>query len=81
MKIDPHNSKQTYLKWKNNLEGDISGISKSNSDLIKKYINDMENGINISIVSIKGPRSYARLNSLRTRLIFFAKKFACQRRY
>jgi len=74
MKIDPHNHKERYLNWKEKTE-DIQEISKYNSDLILQYLNDMEKGINISNVSVKGPRSYARLHSLKNRLIFFAKKF------
>lgn len=35
----------------------------------------MENGINISVVSKKGSRSYVRLNALRQRLVFFIKEF------
>ena len=35
----------------------------------------MEKGINIASGSVKGSRSFCRLNSLRARMIFFAKKF------
>ena len=37
-----------------------------NSDIILKYLNDMEKGINISKGSTKGARSYSRLNSLKS---------------
>jgi hypothetical protein len=75
MKIDPHKSKEKYLNWKKRNKDRIKGISKKNSDIILKYLKDMETGLNISNVSVKGPRSYSRLNSLSQRLVFFAQKF------
>lgn len=76
MKKDIFNHKQRYLNWKEkHLNSDIDGVSKKNSDLIKKYVFDMENGINISIKSAKGSRSYPRLNNIRQRFIFLAKEF------
>ncbi|MBI2449631.1 site-specific integrase [Candidatus Pacearchaeota archaeon] len=75
MKIDPHKNKERWIKWKENNKLRILRLSKENSDIILKYLKEMEKGINISPVSIKGSRSYARLNSLRNRLIFFAIKF------
>lgn len=74
MKIDPYNSKERYLKWKKETEAGIPGISKLDSDLIKHYFNDMENGLNISTIK-KGSRSYIRLNALRARVLFLAKEF------
>jgi len=75
MKLDPYKHKERYLKWKEKIQSGIPEISKLNSDLIKAYLNDMERGINISNMSSKGSRSFIRLNSLRERTIFFAKKF------
>ena len=75
MKIDPYKHKEIYLNWKKENESGIECISKQNSNLIFKYLYDMEKGINISAVSIKGSRSFARLNSLKNRLTFFSKKF------
>ena len=76
MKIDIYNHKQRYLNWKEKTENsDIEGISKENSDLIKKYIFDMERGLNVSIKSPKGSRSYIRLNNLKQRLYFLAREF------
>lgn len=43
--------------------------------MILRYIDDMENGINISVKNVKGSRSYIRLNTLREKIVFFAKKF------
>ena len=75
MKKDPYKHKERYLKWKERNQSGISNISGYNSDLILKYLNDMERGINIASMSTKGARSYIRLNSLKERTIFFAKKF------
>jgi site-specific recombinase XerD len=74
MKIDPYNHQEKYLVWKQKILNGIPGISKANSDIILHYISDMENGFNISAKSIKGPRSYIRLNNLKQRMIFLAKQ-------
>jgi len=69
MKIDPYKHKERYLNWKKEVEEKgISKISKTNSDLILKYVYDMEHGINVSTKNKKGSRSYIRLNTLRQRL-------------
>lgn len=75
MKIDPYKHKERYLKWEKKVKNGIPDISKENSDLILQYLNDMEKGINIGIGSVKGSRSYSRLNTLKERLYFFAIKF------
>jgi len=74
MKIDPYNHKERYLKWKENLNGKFLDLNKENSQILLAYLEDMENGINISNVSKKGSRSYIRLNTLKTRLVFLAKQ-------
>jgi len=73
-KIDPYNHKRRYLKWREEIKNKIPEINKDDSDLILKYLNDMEVGINVAISNKKGARSYVRLNSLRTRIIFVIKK-------
>ena len=73
-KIDPYKHKERYIKWKKESEKGIPEISKYDSDLILRYLEDMEMGINISVVSIKGSRSYIRLNSLKIRLISISKR-------
>ncbi len=75
MKIDPYKHKERYLKWKEKVKDGILEISKENSDLILQYLNDMEKGVNIASCNVRGSRSYIRLNSLKERLFFFAKKF------
>ena len=74
MKIDPYKHREKYFSWKEKVKDGIPNISKSSSELILRYIFDMEKGINISSSSVKGARSYPRLNNLRQRLIFFVKK-------
>lgn len=74
MKIDPYKNKESYLKWKEKTKDGIPEISKENSEILLKYLFDMQNGLNVSKASKKGPRSYTRLNNLRQRLVFLAKK-------
>lgn len=75
MRIDIREHKKLYLNWKAKITNeDIDGISKDNSNLIKRYVFDMEAGINIASKSVKGSRSHIRLNNLRQRLIFMAKE-------
>ena len=73
MKIDPYKHKEKFLRWKNTVRDGIPGISRRNSNAILQYISDMENGLNISSKSVKGPRSFIRLNNLRQRITFLAK--------
>ena len=77
MKRDPYKHKEKYQAWKERIDelGYIEGISKENSDLILKYIFDMELGMNVSKKSSKGARSYIRLNNLKQRMIFMSKRF------
>lgn len=74
MRIDIYKHEERYLNWKDKMQkSDIEGISKENSNIIKKYIFDMENGLNVAVKSSKGSRSHVRLNNLRQRLCFIAK--------
>ena len=75
MKIDPYKHKECYLAWKEKVKGGIQNISKKNSSILLKYLEDMECGLNVSMKSKKGARSYPRLNTLRQRLNFMFKKF------
>jgi integrase len=75
MKIDPYKHKERYLRWKEKIKNGIPQVSKENSDLILKYIFDMERGINIASGSIKGPRGFNHLNTLKDRAIILAKRF------
>jgi hypothetical protein len=75
MKIDPHKHKERYQSWKELVKNGIPNVSKENSDIILQYISDMEKGINIASGSVKGGRSFIRLNTIWGRMVFFAKKF------
>lgn len=75
MKIDPHNLKEAYLKWKSSINNRIPEISERNSDLILDYLLDMEQGLNVANGSRKGSRGYSRLCNLKQRLIFLTKIF------
>ncbi|MDD5178513.1 MAG: hypothetical protein PHT54_04530 [Candidatus Nanoarchaeia archaeon] len=75
MKIDPYKHKEHFLEWKEKVKNGIPSLSAYNSDLVKRYVSDMEMGINVAGSSKKGSRSYPRLNTLRHRLIFLAKLF------
>ena len=75
MKIDPYKHKEKYLGWKEKTREGIPDLSKENSDLILRYLVDMERGTNIASGSVKGSRSYIRLNTLKDKLLFFSRKF------
>jgi len=75
MKIDPYNHERRFLNWKEKVKEGIPGISKENSEIILHYLLDMETGKNVASASAKGSRSYIRLNNLREKIIFFARKF------
>ena len=68
-KIDPYNHKERYLNWKKASENGINGLSPQNQAILKRYLSDMENGLNIGTIK-RGARSFPRLNALRHRVIF-----------
>ena len=74
-KFDPYKHKERYLAWKEKNQSVIPGISKENSDLTLHFLNDMEQGLNISSTSKKGARSYIRLNVLKQRLTSLSRAF------
>ncbi len=75
MKIDPYKHKECYLAWKEKVKDGIQNISKKNSNILLKYLEDMEYGLNVSLKSKKGSRSYPRVNTLRQKLNFIFKEF------
>ena len=75
MKIDPYKHKQKYMHWKSKINGIIPDLTKENSNLLLKFLNDMEIGINVAKASKKGARSPIRLNTLRSRMIYLMKNF------
>lgn len=69
MKVDVYKFKTRYEKWKEEaVKEGIRKLTKSNSNILIKYIMDMEEGSNTAKVSKKGGRSYARLCNLSQRL-------------
>lgn len=71
MKIDLYGHEQRYKNWKESAlrKGYIEEeLTRPNSNVLIKYIFDMEIGVNVSNMSKKGARSYPRLNNLRQRL-------------
>ncbi|MFA5856510.1 MAG: tyrosine-type recombinase/integrase [Candidatus Pacearchaeota archaeon] len=75
MKIDPYKNKESWIKWKVKNSFLIPDISRVNSDLILRYLNDMEKGINVAHLSKKGGRSYVRLNTIKNRIVLIVKHF------
>jgi integrase len=75
MKLDPYKHKERYLNWKEKIKDGIPEISKENSDLLLRYLFDMERGVNIASGSVKGPRGFNRLNTIKDRTITLSKKF------
>ena len=77
MKIDPYNHEGSLTRWKNKVKelGGIPNLSRANSSIILQYLTDMELGINTSLSSKKGARSFIRLNTIRLRLTFLTRKF------
>ncbi len=69
MKVDVYGLEARYRKWKADavVEGE-PGLTKPNSDLLVRYVLDMERGLNVSRHSKRGGRSYTQLCNLRTRL-------------
>ena len=74
-KRDPYNHESRWISWKNATQSGISSISTYNSVLIQTFLSDMELGKNTSPVASKGERSYCRLLALKSRLVFFARRF------
>ena len=48
-KIDPYNYKERYFAWKKASEKGIKGLSAQNEALLKQYLRDMENGLNVAL--------------------------------
>jgi integrase len=63
-RIDPLRKEQLYASWKRRNKDGIPNLSKSNSDIILRYLTDMEKGLYTAKKSRKGARSKARLLAL-----------------
>ncbi len=75
MKKDLYNTKERYHKYKEKLINGEFDLSSQNRKFLLQYLEDMENGINISTMNRKGSRSYSRLYSLKNRLMLLMDKF------
>jgi len=75
-KRDPYKHQVRWLEWKAEAQNSgIKGISKTNSDIILAYLNDMELGLNLGKGCPKDPRKPSRLNDLKSKMVFFSKQF------
>jgi len=75
MKRDIYGHEGRYTRWKEDvLKNGEQEFTKKNSDILLKYIFDMEIGANVSISSKKGGRSFHRLNALRQKLSQIIRK-------
>ena len=76
MKRNLYNHNERWNRWfsQANASG-VKGVSSENAVTILSYLRDMEVGVNVGVGSHKGPRTTARLNTLRSRMIFFARIF------
>ncbi|OIO43736.1 hypothetical protein CO038_00680 [Candidatus Pacearchaeota archaeon CG_4_9_14_0_2_um_filter_39_13] len=79
MKVDPYKYKERYLAWRERIKDRIPEMNKENSDVSLAYLDDMHIGANIAQKSVKGARSYSRLDGLRDKLNFYSRQFT--RRY
>ena len=75
MKKDPYNHRQLFESWLDSVDkGEkIEGLSDKNSNLIICFIKDFKIGMNVSMQSRKGERSYTRLNHLRQKVAFILR--------
>lgn len=75
MRIDPYNNKKLFENWLNSIEKEkkIGELTEKNSELIVSFIKDFRIGMNVSIQSRKGERSYTRLNHLKQKVIFLLR--------
>jgi integrase len=75
-KRDPYKHKERWLKWRGEVNArGIPYISKANSEIILRYLDDMELGLNLGKGCPKEPRKPSRLNDLKGKMIYFAEKF------
>jgi len=75
MKLDPYKHKERYLKWKEKTKDGIKGMGEYNFQLLKRYLSDMERGLNVATGSVKGPRGFSRLNTIKDRFMVVSRNF------
>ncbi len=74
IKVDIYNNKERWTNWKAENKNRIKYLSKENSDVLLEFLNDMENGENVT-PRYKGARNPTTLINLRDHISFFMKHF------
>ena len=62
-KLDPYRSKEAYARWKCRTQDGVPELSQPGSLVLKRFLDDMERGVNVATGTRKGGRTYKRLNS------------------
>lgn len=70
MKKDPYNNKRNFEAWISRTDGkkNVEGLNENNSRLLLNFLKDFKIGLNVSVHSKKGERSYSRLNHYRYKI-------------
>jgi integrase len=74
VRVDPHNSQEEYRRWKERNAAGIAGLSPENDQCVRRFLEDMERGMNIARGTRKGGRGYYRLGTLHTKLVWIARR-------
>ena len=76
VKLDPYKHQQKYLNWKQSItDSGIPDISPQNASVLMNYLEDVEQGLNVASRNKKGGRSFIRLNTIRTRMVYLIRTF------
>ena len=51
MKIDPYDNKEKHLELNESVQLRIKGVTKENSDIILRYLEDMKKAVNLPTAS------------------------------
>lgn len=70
---DIYDTKARWESWKQNKQ--LEGVKTYDAKLIVEFLLDWELGKNVSRNAVKGERSYIRLLSLKSRLVFISRAF------
>lgn len=77
-RIDPFDSAGKYARWKHERGQVLPGVPEASAKLIRRFLWDLERGVNTAVGSARGPRSPKRLLALRHRLSWVARQLATQ---
>jgi len=75
-RIDPYKHEERYKRWQQEQDEAIPDVTPFNAQIIRRFLRDMELGLNVSSTSKRGPRSYVRLNTLRVRIPALARRLS-----